>query len=429
MAANVTCPPGLILGQGSFCYPPCPLPVLEPDDFYANYLLTIILGWLSFFSLTFMILTYTIFPENRKWPRRLMLYIASAQLLVVLPFIGNTFLEMSDYLCDSDGYSPKRGGWCAAQGDLLIIGGNLSSFWLLVTAFHLFYTAVYSRSRTEWLEKWYNLVGWLPGAIIGIVVISFGYAGASVGLPFCFLRLDLPYASTWIFFHGPNLFCLLLVTFFVIITFVLLPKQQADQRRLSNHHIRLLAYLFMFWIFGIFVVACVIALETFQHDNVQRIVTWYNCVYSQQPNCPLPLIRSQALLYLNSIAVSMQGIWIFLLFGATCTNFRLWRRLFRRLYSRPAINELPEDTNRSRGPVLHKFYSSDDIQINSDPNPSDSGTFTATESDRDLAREEVPIISLAAFQRGSSEKGGITMYTRTNYGTGAASSGMAFTPS
>src|SRR3989338_4978477 len=107
----------LVWNETSFqCMPECPLPVMSPEGFRANYLITTVCGWMSFVCLVYMLLTYSIFEVNRRWPRRIIFYISLTEILVVVPFVGNSFLDMTSYLCKPNGWEPNDGGWCAAQG-------------------------------------------------------------------------------------------------------------------------------------------------------------------------------------------------------------------------------------------------------------------------------------------------------------------------
>src|SRR3989338_7820720 len=147
------------------CNLPCPLPVLSGDNFRANYVLSVVCGWLSFVMSGLMVLTWLAFRKNRKWPRRIVFWMSFSGLLEALPFVGNSFLEMESYLCATH-EQPALENWCLAQGYIMVMSGLFMTCWLLVYAFHVFYTASRPPSDSRWLEKWYHLVGWGPGLFV-----------------------------------------------------------------------------------------------------------------------------------------------------------------------------------------------------------------------------------------------------------------------
>lgn len=347
--SSQSCPAGTVWSDEQIsCQLECPIPVMTRRQYDETFFITIVFGWLSFISSLIMVLTYTIFEKNRQWPRRIILYVNLSNVVVNFTFAVNSFFSVDEIICSTNGWQPNHGGWCEAQGILLIYGGGFASFWLLVLSFHFFYVGLFARNAdSAWLEKWYHLVGWLPGLIFGTTAAAQHITGGSYGLPFCFIGANNPFSTAWIYFHGPNLFCLLLVAYFVICTCLSL-WLRSETRSITKHLLRMLLYLLMFIIFGVFVIACIVSLELVAERELVDLYNYYICLMTTNPTvttpsptissssstvavaCPLPIIANVWLLYANALAVSWQGVWILILFGISPANLALWRELLCR---------------------------------------------------------------------------------------------------
>ncbi|KAL6045502.1 Frizzled/Smoothened membrane region [Balamuthia mandrillaris] len=343
----------------------CPLPSLDDEQYHAVKVLQSVLGWLSWITSLFLVVTYAIDPKLRRWPSNLITMVALSAHMAAWAIIFPSFVGHENVWCSLNGdvavpdmtvtYDPDASltgqsyqvEWdlafkspvCTLQGGLLMFGFLAGTCWWALIALNMFLQLFFkerlpnSNKFTRWQQFAFHTIGWglpLICAFVCMVADRIAFASAAT---FCFVSNEDDAVYLGIFWLAPV--CLLLVlglVFFVcsIARILYLGIKEGSCKKLMFMYYRIALFVFVFLAVYCFIFAYSIQVEANEDTIKEGYNDYYVCLIYEKPieGCSLSQdVTNYGLVLIRSIGYSGLGLFLFLTFMTLD-----WRRVYSRLW-------------------------------------------------------------------------------------------------
>ena len=359
------------LSPGICCQQQCQGYAFTPSQFSTIFLVLKIVPILSVIGTLFVILTWSCFKVKRGQPLTLMFGICSfmVALAFLIPEISSP--DLTKVWC-KDNTQPNLqvdGGMCVFQSIWLsywVIGA--CCFWL-VQAWDLFMRIVKNQRHLDHLTKYYHMIGWGVPLLVVVVVLGTQAAGYQQGQLWCFItdpdNVEFEVGLELGLFYGIIIsvtaigFVLMIMVLYQIFK---ITSKTASTQTSSSLSKRLALYRTpVFFVFFFMYVWISIFTWRFSFEAYRPLVTvsaedWIQCLLTNfaagisnpafDPTANNSLVQKYGIangtgcgevypvgisfgsvMYLLFI-LSLQGVFVFFIFGAKLENFNLWREKF-----------------------------------------------------------------------------------------------------
>eukprot|EP00924_Labyrinthula_sp_SR-Ha-C_P013777 maker-scaffold_5-snap-gene-13.5-mRNA-1 protein AED:0.00 eAED:0.00 QI:178/1/1/1/1/1/2/152/544 len=343
--------------------------MLDQDDLdRLNRVETALAGTSTVCALS-LVLTWGLFSAKSK--QKMTFWVSVCSLMVSVSIFIPALIKGTpqDVWCKSEneGFSQEDGfTLCVIQGILIIFFGLALCFWWWCSCFDLFSKLFRKKRNIQHYINYYHLLSWgIPGLFTVILLGTESYGFEQPRL-WCFFDAASPSSYEFIFFYGwvGGLWftgsVMMVLTFWSI--FSQSRRMQSTRGRnkvwakakLYKTPIQFVFFFSFFWVvFFSFRLITVID----EDDYEDAAATWISCLIvcangaintlnisfpDPAAECPLaafildddeavgcgskqPDGVPKGLLVIAVITISFQGILVFLVFGASYQNFRLWK--------------------------------------------------------------------------------------------------------
>lgn len=368
--------PGATTYAGGSCAVPCSSILWTPEQwgYGQNFFRAgVVFG---FIMITFLFLSYTIFPENRK-KHNLAMFFLSVFLLSLMYFaqVIYTAWTNEDFGCDSNSELNHQGnfGLCTLAGAFFMYFINASVQWWMALSWDFYNSLVRKKKYTILQLKtqriYMHLFAWGLPFIFVIVAFAQEAVGRTSTLPWCFMIDSTPTEVEWGIMWWPLLLRLLLGIYFMFRVFWQMYAQGSKVEREGRGNkwewFRDQIRVILLVLFFCFVFSWLI---------VYRAYMWYNAViyeaathrylecliYGGGASCgPKPDTYPESLIWYGVICcVGAQGVACGLFYGWDKPNFRLWigwiQGKGRNHFTKPDVDQ-PSRTDKEGGGYRDMF--------------------------------------------------------------------------
>eukprot|EP00013_Stygamoeba_regulata_P026062 CAMPEP_0177651030 /NCGR_PEP_ID=MMETSP0447-20121125/12295_1 /TAXON_ID=0 /ORGANISM="Stygamoeba regulata, Strain BSH-02190019" /LENGTH=562 /DNA_ID=CAMNT_0019154013 /DNA_START=127 /DNA_END=1815 /DNA_ORIENTATION=+ len=318
------------------CQNTCPPAYTSTDDKEVTFIVCAVGSWISFPCFLYMLLTYTIFRDNRMWPRRIFIYVVISSMLFNLAWMMPVFVQWQDEVCNTDSF------YCILQSILLSIGAQWATSWWCCLAINMWYVVFWKAHTMKTkktptadvvLEVCFNIFAWGMGIVTMIVITAAqkweGGETAGVLVPFCLFEHSpsfFPWVALYMFFA----FYALVVT--ICMSMVVFTINSISSKTKRGIMVRMILYA-VYFLFTVVLFIITQAINTANSDGFKEdVVEWYRCTVTWQQDCdyPTPPVPG-GLITAAFFFPSLSGVILFLTMGCSTVNLRKWKRAFRDL--------------------------------------------------------------------------------------------------
>eukprot|EP00026_Physarum_polycephalum_P003019 Phypoly_transcript_03028.p1 GENE.Phypoly_transcript_03028~~Phypoly_transcript_03028.p1 ORF type:complete len:736 (+),score=120.46 Phypoly_transcript_03028:316-2523(+) len=357
------------------CAVRCPNPSYTRAEYAHVAKVALGFGILSVLLMCFLIASYSIDFNKRKFPARLQPYLFISIIGFTIGPLMSGLDPMDRTMCvDPTTYSTQENNSvCVAQTVFLMYFAFTSHLWTLVISALTFYTIVFEVRPSHFApyEKYIHCLVW--GIPMIFVIITLGTNNVNFGISsriYCFVKLDLQHAVTfdyYVFYIPLVVLIILTAVLFSASLYKLIMYQRANRKegRLTKTMIIaqrriLVVTAILIIIFGASYGYRFSATRDVIVDSVIAQDKWIACKLRSElfglpypPTCDSdinPFRKSMASMTFQNTFLPFIGIIVFVSFGSEPRIYRHWVALARCVKER--------DFSKLRGYVLHG-YSSD----------------------------------------------------------------------
>ena len=288
-----------------------------------------VLNWVSFVLVIISLVVYMSFPDNRKYPRVINIFIGFGLLIVHLGFIGNSFMSIDDNMCQNDYELESGSSWCRFQSWTSYFGALYVVFYWMLNAVIMFWNIgllLFKNNKLEKFSYYYHVFVFVYSFTASMIIMwvpDSASTGASPGVPYCFVGPTYIWALSYGLFWWPFYVGTLVIFFCCIGCIITIArtasvdgKWQRIKRRLPSQ-----LTIFLFLVVWLITVASMISLQSsFQStvdDGVATTTEWYTCVFfSPTPysECPIRATEYANLVWWELVCVGLIGTWFFVIY-------------------------------------------------------------------------------------------------------------------
>jgi len=314
-----------------------------------------IFSWISFFGGLYVLVTYLVFPDLRKFPHRLITPIALGVLFMFAPQLGNSGSHLNNdnwFLCDDPLTISEFGGTSRWSAWSFHFGGWLIANYWLVQSISLFAFVVFGVTIDTWRNKEisFHVGAWAMAFAFSFAPLGNEAYGNPLMLPFVFFSPKSPEWENWVFWHAWVFLYLLQEAVTSGISFICLmtrKKHVKGWKREEQYRILLFALIF----FVTALASLTIQLYISTSDAHVKIENWYKCMFlgGNQTICYDELPHVPVGLYWWGILVfGWIGCDCFLLFGLLSPRARsAWCRGAKNLADGKSFTEYSSSSSSS----------------------------------------------------------------------------------
>jgi len=339
--------PDTVTGRipGSFCGVPCPLPIFTDEQYHQMDIVFIVSSWLSAITLSFVSLTWCIFPQKRK---QHLVLLFNATLAVLAIFIWISALQahhsgkhVSAEMCKNNAelFNGKDGGWCETQAYVsgaLTTAGEL--FWWATSMELWLQIAMEYRPAPESFE--YKMIhGFYIAWAFGAPIVMFSLmepngnlGGGDVSMPVCMLNSrgsNVNYEYFWYYFmavfgaHG-----------FINIIWIMIKLVDSSRKTGQNQWRVYLRPLIFLWCFFLLFLS-IASYRLWGYENVGKwnasAAQWVECLLITQYTVPGTVcgdtpkeVPSFSTTTYIAFIIGIQGFIESIIYGTVPDIYTLW---------------------------------------------------------------------------------------------------------
>ncbi|KAL6077138.1 hypothetical protein QOT17_002444 [Balamuthia mandrillaris] len=312
---QVNCPAGTFNLEPGVCAFQCPEPLIEDDEFDAITIMMSVMGWLSFVLMAFLVVTYLVDPDKRKFPNHLPLFFFIAILGFSFAFCLASAVGHKDMICDNEEEANYFGaGACTVQGMLVVYFFFAAVLWWLVICFNIFLMLMLAANQVDYRKRGlrnsliigYHCFAWLLPLLPLIISLSAERLGANGSDLWCTIhssssdnRLVLEigggYAgvttagestNAWNFglFWSPIILCVLIGISFIFVVILFQLRQESGWKgfvKFISGQWRIFAFLALYIWVCVFLFAFQLDFEVKRNDQYDDYATYTACLFQR----------------------------------------------------------------------------------------------------------------------------------------------------
>lgn len=359
-----TCPPGTgpkIIRNvlDAHCGLACPDTSYNTDEWHELVVTTQVGASLSLICMIFLIASYLISYEKRKFPSAFHICEFVATALFAISFLIGGSQPEKDVWCADPGTNATQfnNSTCAIQGFFFILFGIALASWCCIIAFIMFFAIVLGRKVNDLrpYAKVFLIVGWTLPLAFAIGALASGSIGYGPPLAWCFIQFSgHGYTSQdaisrdYIFFYIPIL--LMFVSIFVMFTATVAKIIYVRRHKITNSsvgrhqsrtfqaQVRILIFIFVVFAICFTIFEWRFQIEAInQRDNLLAVgLAWTYCKIKKAAFYPNPGVCDgdtnparidYAHTSFESFLLSGLGLLIFIGFGADMGIYRHWAKV------------------------------------------------------------------------------------------------------
>ncbi|KAL6051926.1 hypothetical protein QOT17_018905 [Balamuthia mandrillaris] len=376
------CPQGMHRNEDDSCSFDCPEPLLSNNEFDTITTMMSVVAWISLVLMAFLIATYLSDPTKRKFPTHLPMFFFVAVMCFSFAFCLPSTLPdgTEEILCESSNKPNYFGdGACTVQGILIVYFFIAAVLWWFVICFNIFLMMIIAAKGIDiqkgnqelFLQLGYHCFAWilpLLPVIIGLAAQQLGANGSDLWctihstdadneLKFVIgegdgIEAEGETANVWNFvlFWMPIVLCIVTGVSLITVVIIFQLRQEAGVKGCWTYvkgQWRIFAFL------ALYVWVCVF-LFTFQldfmgkrHDQYDEYEEHIQCLFQKTASeyyfkeieqvpvpedkvyiCEVDAKINYPLWVLAAFNFAGQGIFVFLIFGASRRIYVVWLRFF-----------------------------------------------------------------------------------------------------
>jgi len=338
-------------------FPPCSDDCLgyilyTEDQWDANKVILGVVGWASFLTTSYLIVTLLMNPKNRRYPGVITVGIACGTTLATITFAIGACTGIEAILCENK-FTPATfdHGACVWQGSFMIYGSLMGFLFWTAISLNTFLTLSmrWKLDSFKWGIFSFALGLGFPMFAL-IVVLAMEEIAYSAPIPWCWYGR---YELEWGLFYSILIFVTLLnVISICFVMWELRNIQDSSKGKRAKYMkvVRVAVFLIVFLELSVFLIAMQ-AKSTHKEDEYTEVSTRYGtCLFTNEVDpCPRPEDGTGTLpvaqWYALSAHVTGQGFAVFAVFGTTGQIFFFWCRAIRNLASgRSIFDDLMDST-------------------------------------------------------------------------------------
>ena len=305
LPAEYNCPPPLKFAApdhdpltGLPCSTTCHYKIRQPvnpprdETFHDQWVMFYTLNWFSFVAIIITLVVYSIFPDNRDWPRNINIFLGFFIFLLHLGWIGNSFRTADEQWCASEWAIDTNSNWCLFQSwtsyfaALCIVG-----YWIF-NAVIMFWNVALLRYKDNTLERITPFIHFFiisyafTASMIILFVPNNEAAGYTPGLTYCFFGPSYEYQILYGLYFWPFYLGVLVVVVACTACMVRIASTASvDHSRWKTlkKRFRPQFTIFLFMVLWLLVVISLIVISkdvSKKQQLVQAMVDWYQCVFT-----------------------------------------------------------------------------------------------------------------------------------------------------
>lgn len=312
------------------CVYPCPDPMFSDGEWAGVIVVDIVLNFLSFWLSFFLVVTFLLMPQKRRFPALIFFYFGLLSAIVgfVCLFFPAVRGGIEPLVCTEG--TPKRlvtmsnagehdggGVVCIIQGIILYYCPMAAMFWWLFLVLTVFELIVLERS-TNFIKRFhlfYHIVAWGFPLIGVVILLASKNIGALTGVPSCFMATDHE-AYGWVLFYGPLATCLIIGSILMTLSVI---KFARIRFRFSGHTkdkieqlVRMILLVMAYFLILAYPLAFRIYQRVIQDDLIDALEEQVTCSATTATECGLTYRLNYGSLLLEVMDVSCYGIIIFI---------------------------------------------------------------------------------------------------------------------
>eukprot|EP00002_Diphylleia_rotans_P006031 TRINITY_DN1530_c0_g1_i1.p1 TRINITY_DN1530_c0_g1~~TRINITY_DN1530_c0_g1_i1.p1 ORF type:complete len:746 (+),score=129.54 TRINITY_DN1530_c0_g1_i1:1943-4180(+) len=315
------------------CQAPCTTYVFEEDVTNRQQTVVVVLAHLSLFLDLFVVATLSIFKSKRQFPNNLAWYLAMGSTMVALFIVLPEWIGREEVFCETPVDRTYTSGFCAAQGFMILMFALSTVLWWFALILTLFLTVVLGNKQTYKYEKYYHVIAWGFPLLMAIITAGNGFYGYDGFSFWCLFNEQVSEENQFALFYGwIGLFIAfgLVMVIWIIYKIIRISKAARGNARNYRQYFRLvLVCIFIMFVF-VFIFAFRIHMRLVREDvteSVQENVLCRGTTFDGK--CEPYETPSYTLWVLGTTSPAFQGVLVFLFFGCTEENFRLWKALLQ----------------------------------------------------------------------------------------------------
>ncbi|KAL6077141.1 hypothetical protein QOT17_002445 [Balamuthia mandrillaris] len=392
--ARVECPFGTFQLEPGVCGFSCPEPLIEDDEFDAVTIMMSVMGWLSFVLMAFLVVTYLVDPEKRKFPNHLPLFLFLAVMCFSFAFCLASTLpnDHRDMICKNEQEANYFGdGACTVQGLLVVYFFFAAVLWWLVICFNIFLMLVLAAKQVDYrrssvrtlLMVSYHCFAWLLPFVPVIISLAAERLGANGSDLWCTIhsssednRVVLQVGSgagvttagestnAWNFglFWSPIILFIVIGISFIFVVILFQLRQESGWKgfvKFISGQWRIFAFLALYIWVCVFLFASQLDFEAKRNEQYDDYATYTACLFQRNAGlevdaalkeltgkglnhlpepCTLETNVNYPLWVIAAFNFVGQGVFVFFIFGTSARVYKLW-------WSVATMHTLPKASN------------------------------------------------------------------------------------
>ena len=340
------------------------------DGFRPYWIFFVVVCWFSFVAIILTLTIYSLYPENRRFPRVITLFLGIGMFIFYLGFIGLSFRSPDENFCKSEWALEDDTSWCQFQGWTLIFGALLVCWYWIFTAINMFWSIALLKYRDPLIKRLslpWHIFAWtysLIASLVATYVPNSHSMQALPSFPYCFFKdRGLNYGLfRWPFYLGVLIVCGASISSLVrIAATASTGNKWSSLRRRMPAQVTIFAFM-GFWL--VTVVSTIMINSYFDSSEASIVVAlkqWYGCIFTTSlptTECEITFQYNSGFLWFHVVMLSTVGIWYALiylvlnpnqheLYKAAIRNYREGRPLFDKRTSVGTNLTTPQKGNSS----------------------------------------------------------------------------------
>ncbi|MDP2437315.1 MAG: hypothetical protein Q8P67_16345 [archaeon] len=291
------------------------------DHFAPIWLFFAITSWFSFIAVTLTLTIYFLFPENRRFPRVINMWLGVGMFVFYLGLIGLTFRSPDESLCKSEWALEDSTSWCQFQGWSLMFGALMLCWYWTFSAINMFWNVALMRYKDPLIKRLalpWHIFTWTYCLVTSLVVTFVPNSHAMQAIPsfpYCFFNDEgLHYGLfRWPFYLG-----VLVVSISSVACLIRIATTAGAGSKWSRLRRRLSAQLtiFAFMVVWLLAVVSTIMINTYFDLAVPKITEslqeWYGCIFTTPrltTDCQISYQYNLGFLWFHIVMMCTVGLW------------------------------------------------------------------------------------------------------------------------